>query len=129
MTQGNLFGPFDPNDPTRRFDVGAGKLAKELGMELAARRHLPLLTRARWIAEHVARNRKTREGDLFPGEACADDVYKVFVLTDVDFSDFSKAAGHIFDDDPMTWKWTGRYHISTRVSNHGHDHQKIWRLK
>ena len=97
------------------FDFDEGQRLKVEGLTQAAEQVPTLLEKARQIAVELCRER---------GSVHADAVSRVMRQQGLD--DLGPAAGSVFKG--KQWVWTGEWHVSARIANHGRL-QRVWRLK
>ena len=101
------------------FDAVESERLKEEGIERAADSKQDLLTFARDVAWAICR----RDGTVH-----ADKVARY--LEDEGHPQLGPAAGALFKEKRETWawEWTGEWHASERIKNHGRL-QRIWKFK
>lgn len=98
-----------------QYDLLSGLAAKAEGMERAETYRAVPLNMARAIAREIAKHR---------GQVHADAVARV--MQGAGLEELGPAAGSLFKG--KEWEWTGEWHVSARVANHGRL-QRVWRLK
>ena len=99
------------------FDLAAGTVLKESGMEAASNARRKLLKVAQEIAKATAAERETRLISI-------DDVYRVLKLKGYDTSKLGNAAGSVFKRS--CWEFVG-WRQSERVSNKARS-VRIWKF-
>jgi hypothetical protein len=99
------------------FDYGRSQEAKKAGMDQVEGNAERWVDRARQEARAICK---------IQGEVCSDMVRSAMEVSLDWFPHHSNAYGTVFRGGE--WEWTGRWHTSTLVTNHGRV-QRIWRLK
>lgn len=98
------------------FSLPFGRALRNSAMVLAADSKREKLAYARYVAEGIARQRKSRLVTI-------DDVQENLLKNNMDLG---MAAGSVFKT--QSWEFTGQYVQTKRASSHAR-HVKVWRLK